>query len=165
MLKRLLKSLKREEINPIATQVPVTASAVTISRDEHTISRKQISKNALNVMYELTRAGYQAYLVGGGVRDLQLGLSPKDFDVATDATPEQVQEFLDLGVDVNERKGESGMTPLLWASRNNPNVEVVRLLLKSGSDVSMNSHSGGCVSRNSASRIKLSESSIGTVVM
>ena len=92
MLKRLLKSLKREEINPVATQVPVTASAVTISRDEHTISRKQISKNALNVMYELTRAGYQAYLVGGGVRDLLLGLSPKDFDVATDATPEQVKQ-------------------------------------------------------------------------
>ncbi|HCH20725.1 MAG TPA: polynucleotide adenylyltransferase PcnB [Cellvibrionales bacterium] len=92
MLKRLLKSLKRGEINPIATQVPVTASAVTISRDEHTISRKQISKNALNVMYELTRAGYQAYLVGGGVRDLLLGLSPKDFDVATDATPEQVKQ-------------------------------------------------------------------------
>ena len=92
MLKRLLKSLKREEINPIATQVPVTASAVTINRDEHTISRKRISKNALNVMYELTRAGYQAYLVGGGVRDLLLGLSPKDFDVATDATPEQVKQ-------------------------------------------------------------------------
>jgi poly(A) polymerase len=92
MLKRLLKSLKRGEINPIATQVPVTASPVTISRDEHTISRKQISKNALNVMYELTRAGYQAYLVGGGVRDLLLGLSPKDFDVATDATPEQVKQ-------------------------------------------------------------------------
>ena len=91
MLKRLLKSLKREEINPITMQVPVTASAVTISRDQHTISRKKISKNALNVMYELTRAGYQAYLVGGAVRDLLLGLSPKDFDVATDATPEQVK--------------------------------------------------------------------------
>ena len=92
MLKRLLKSLKREEINPITTQVPATASAVIISRDEHTISRKKINKNALNVMYELTRAGYQAYLVGGAVRDLLLGLSPKDFDVATDATPEQVKQ-------------------------------------------------------------------------
>ena len=91
MLKRLLKSLKQED-KPIATQVPVTASAVTINRDEYTISRKRISKNASNVMYELTRAGYQAYLVGGGVRDLLLGLSPKDFDVATDATPEQVKQ-------------------------------------------------------------------------
>ena len=52
-----------------------------------------------------------------------------------DATPEQVQEFLDLGVDVNEKKGEYGRTPLMWASRNNPNADVVRLLLKSGSDV------------------------------
>ncbi len=92
MLKQLFKSLKGKKTSAIAVQTPLAESPVTISRDEHTISRKQISKNALNVMYELTRAGYQAYLVGGGVRDLLLGLSPKDFDVATDATPEQVKQ-------------------------------------------------------------------------
>ncbi len=43
-------------------------------------------------MYRLKNAGYQSYLVGGGVRDLLLGREPKDFDVATDATPEQVKE-------------------------------------------------------------------------
>jgi poly(A) polymerase len=46
----------------------------------------------LDVLYDLGRAGYEAYLVGGGVRDLLAGLQPKDFDVATDASPEQVKD-------------------------------------------------------------------------
>ncbi len=62
-----------------------------IPRDEHNISRANISPNALKVLYRLKSAGYQAYLVGGGVRDLLLGLEPKDFDIATDATPEEVK--------------------------------------------------------------------------
>lgn len=59
-------------------------------RKQHCISRKNISNNALKVMARLREAGYQSYLVGGAVRDLLLGGHPKDFDVATDATPEQV---------------------------------------------------------------------------
>lgn len=62
-----------------------------IPRSEHGISRARISDNALKVLYRLKEAGYQAYLVGGGVRDLLLGREPKDFDVATDARPEQVK--------------------------------------------------------------------------
>jgi len=62
-----------------------------ISRDQHQISRSKISPNALKVLYRLKDAGFQSYLVGGAVRDLLLGLDPKDFDIATDATPEQVQ--------------------------------------------------------------------------
>jgi poly(A) polymerase len=62
-----------------------------IERPEHSISRANISPNALKVLYRLKEAGYEAYLVGGGVRDLLLGLEPKDFDVATDATPEEVK--------------------------------------------------------------------------
>ena len=65
--------------------------ANTLKRDEHNISRKNISKNALKVLYRLNEAGYASYLVGGGVRDLLLNLIPKDFDIATDASPEQVQ--------------------------------------------------------------------------
>lgn len=61
-----------------------------LERADHHISRKKISKNALKVLYRLNGAGYEAYLVGGGVRDILLGLSPKDFDIATNATPEQV---------------------------------------------------------------------------
>jgi poly(A) polymerase len=64
---------------------------VTIPRDEHNISRSNISRNAVKVLYRLNSAGYQAYLVGGGVRDLLLQREPKDFDVATDARPEQVK--------------------------------------------------------------------------
>jgi len=66
--------------------------AVIIPRHQHPISRSHISANALKVLYRLNKSGYQAYLVGGGVRDLFLGLSPKDFDVATDARPEQVRK-------------------------------------------------------------------------
>lgn len=62
-----------------------------IPRDEHNISRSNISESALKVLYRLDKAGYQACLVGGGVRDLLLGLEPKDFDVATNALPEQVK--------------------------------------------------------------------------
>ncbi len=64
-----------------------------IGRDHHTISRKNISRNALKVLYKLNDAGYAAYLVGGGVRDLLLGRRPKDFDIATDATPEQIRRL------------------------------------------------------------------------
>ncbi|MCP5162441.1 MAG: polynucleotide adenylyltransferase PcnB [Hahellaceae bacterium] len=61
-----------------------------ISRDNHTISRKNISQPALKVLYKLNDAGHPAYLVGGSVRDLLLGQKPKDFDVATAAIPEEV---------------------------------------------------------------------------
>ncbi len=64
---------------------------VVIPRSEHNISRADISENALKVLYRLKNAGYQAHLVGGGVRDLLLGREPKDFDVATDASPEEVK--------------------------------------------------------------------------
>ena len=64
-----------------------------ISRKEHSISRDAISDNALKVLYRLKDAGYQAYLVGGGVRDLLLGEKPKDFDVATDAHPDEVKSL------------------------------------------------------------------------
>ncbi|WP_223248706.1 polynucleotide adenylyltransferase PcnB [Thalassolituus oleivorans] len=64
-----------------------------VPRDEHSISRSSISEAALKVLYRLNKAGYEAYLVGGGVRDTLLGLSPKDFDVATNATPEQVNQL------------------------------------------------------------------------
>ncbi len=62
-----------------------------IPRSEHTVSRANISEHALKVLYRLRKSGYQAYLVGGGVRDLLLGLEPKDFDVATNATPDEVR--------------------------------------------------------------------------
>nr|WP_229670239.1 polynucleotide adenylyltransferase PcnB [Rheinheimera tangshanensis] len=56
------------------------------------MSRKDISPNALKVLYRLKDAGYEAYLVGGCIRDILLGLKPKDFDVVTNAHPEQVRQ-------------------------------------------------------------------------
>jgi len=64
-----------------------------ISRPEHTISRASISSSALKVLYRLKEAGFQSFLVGGGVRDLLLGREPKDFDVATDATPDEIRHL------------------------------------------------------------------------
>lgn len=62
-----------------------------IPRDAHPVSRRDISPNALRVLYRLRESGFGAYLVGGAVRDLLVGGHPKDFDIATDATPEQVR--------------------------------------------------------------------------
>ena len=71
-----------------------TRGTVThIPRSEHPISRVNISPNALKVLYRLKDSGYQAHLVGGGVRDLLLGREPKDFDVATDAHPDAIRKL------------------------------------------------------------------------
>lgn len=107
-LKRKSSPRKRVQKKPVAkTHAPKTRAAsdstavehaainkaVILSRGEHGISRNNIDKHALKVLYRLHNAGYHACLVGGAVRDLLLGVTPKDFDVATDATPEQVNKL------------------------------------------------------------------------
>ncbi len=74
----------QEEIRHVPTRIP---------RPEHSVSRNQISKSALKVLYQLHNAGYQAFLVGGCVRDLLLNITPKDFDVVTNAHPEEVKSL------------------------------------------------------------------------
>jgi poly(A) polymerase len=64
-----------------------------LHRDHHPISRKQISSATLKVLYRLQEEGFTAYLAGGAVRDLMLHRQPKDFDVATEATPEQIRRL------------------------------------------------------------------------
>ncbi len=64
-----------------------------LPRPEHPISRSAISNNALKVLYRLHRSGFLGYLVGGAVRDLMLGRRPKDFDVGTNARPQQVRRL------------------------------------------------------------------------
>ncbi|MEK6742351.1 MAG: poly(A) polymerase [Nitrospirota bacterium] len=66
---------------------------VIIPRSDHPISRKWISQNAIRVLYRLKESGHLAYLVGGGVRDLLLGREPKDFDIATDAKPNEIKKI------------------------------------------------------------------------
>jgi poly(A) polymerase len=59
--------------------------------DVHHINPHKVDRRALDVVHTLKQGGFEAYIVGGAVRDLLLGLTPKDFDVATNATPEQVK--------------------------------------------------------------------------
>lgn len=67
--------LSREEREAEAAVEPTPMTV--IPREQHAISRKDISENALKVMYRLNKAGYESWLVGGGVRDLLLGKKPK----------------------------------------------------------------------------------------
>lgn len=64
-----------------------------IKRSQHVVSRRHIDDDALNVMRRLNRNGFKAYLVGGSVRDLLIGLEPKDFDVSTDAKPQEIKRL------------------------------------------------------------------------
>lgn len=66
---------------------------ILVKRPDHNVSRKGISSAAIKVLYHLKDEGYTSYLAGGGVRDLLLGRNPKDFDVATNATPEQIRKI------------------------------------------------------------------------
>ncbi|MBE8716369.1 polynucleotide adenylyltransferase PcnB [Cellvibrio polysaccharolyticus] len=87
MLKRLLNFISPKSNSSTQGKLRV------ISRDDHNISRKNISPAVIKVIKQLVDAGYEAYLVGGGVRDLLLEGKPKDFDVATSATPEQIRRL------------------------------------------------------------------------
>src|SRR5215475_5805888 len=68
-----------------------SAEARIYGPDKHPIRRNQLSRGALDVTRKLQQAGFKAFVVGGAVRDLMLGIAPKDFDLATDATPEQIK--------------------------------------------------------------------------
>lgn len=83
------KVLGRKQVREATTTAKTSPTIYT--RDEHTVSRKLINENALKVLYRLNNNGFDAYLVGGGVRDILLGMVPKDFDIATNATPEEIK--------------------------------------------------------------------------
>ncbi len=78
----------------IGTKQSVSADKpATLNSAQHGIDPKLVSNSAIRVVRILQNAGYEAYIVGGAVRDLLLGIKPKDFDVATNATPEQVKRL------------------------------------------------------------------------
>lgn len=79
--------------DPDTRQEDISDTPVIIPRPDHIISRKQLSDAAVRTLYGLKKGGFEAYMVGGGVRDLLLGREPKDFDVATDASPEQIRKL------------------------------------------------------------------------
>jgi poly(A) polymerase len=64
-----------------------------VAASEHGIDPKLVDERAMDVVHTLKRGGFEAFIVGGAVRDLLVGLRPKDFDVATNATPEQVKSL------------------------------------------------------------------------
>lgn len=74
-----------------------------IPREENGIDLEQVSSFAISVCRKLQDVGYQAFIVGGAVRDLLIGHTPKDFDVATDATPEQVKQVTRRAIIIGRR--------------------------------------------------------------
>lgn len=81
-----------EESSQPAAALPILTARI-IPQEEHGITREMISQDALYVLQKLNRAGFAAYLVGGGVRDLYLGKEPKDFDISTEARPGQIRKL------------------------------------------------------------------------
>ncbi|RRV04085.1 polynucleotide adenylyltransferase PcnB [Pseudomonas sp. v388] len=88
MLKKLFQSFRSPLRKP---QQHTRTTPEVLNASQHSLQRGQFSRYAVNIVERLQNAGYQAYLVGGCVRDLMLNIEPKDFDVATSATPEQVR--------------------------------------------------------------------------
>lgn len=76
----------------LSNQQPIIRPKI-IHRKDHSISRKNIDPYALKTMYRLKKYGFEAYLVGGAVRDLLLGITPKDYDVVTNATPSEIKKI------------------------------------------------------------------------
>jgi len=71
----------------------LTAEPKVLARPDHPISRENIDVEAVKVLYRLHHSGYKSYLVGGAVRDLMLGRKPKDFDISTNARPQQIRRL------------------------------------------------------------------------
>jgi poly(A) polymerase len=80
-------------IEAMGTPTTENLSPKVLARPEHRLSRGSLSSEALKVLYRLHRSGYAAYLVGGSVRDLLLDKRPKDFDVATNARPQEIRRL------------------------------------------------------------------------
>ncbi len=85
LIRRILGTKKKKNSDP--------TQPVTLGPKEHGIDPALVSSNAVRVTKTLQDAGFKAFIVGGAVRDLLLHVKPKDFDVATDATPEQVKRL------------------------------------------------------------------------
>jgi poly(A) polymerase len=128
-----------------------------IPRDQHCISRKNISDGALKVMARLRGSGHQAYLVGGAVRDLLLGGHPKDFDIATDATPETVHALFRNSRIIGRR------FRIVHVRFGREIIEVTTFRGHHDNDAEPTSESGGNHSRQSASGLLLRDNVYGTL--
>jgi poly(A) polymerase len=93
MITKFIKRILRRDPMVRHTTIHTSGAPKRIPKKTHRIDPHLLSKNAVKVTQTLQQAGYDAFIVGGAVRDLALGIGPKDFDVATNATPEQVQKL------------------------------------------------------------------------
>jgi poly(A) polymerase len=93
MIKKFIDKLLGKTPAVAAEIPPAAGKRVEVPQSEHHIDRSLVDERAVKVVTTLAEAGYEAYIVGGAVRDLLVGLRPKDFDVATNATPEQVKSL------------------------------------------------------------------------
>ena len=84
---------RRPRADAVCRIIRSLVEPIVIPRADHPISRDQIDPDALKVLYRLRKFNHQAYLVGGGVRDLLLGRAPKDFDIGTSAHPNEVKRI------------------------------------------------------------------------
>ena len=93
MIKKLIRKILGVKEEPARAATRDTSVPVILGASQHGIDPRLLSPNAVRVTSTLQDAGYKAFVVGGAVRDLLLGVKPKDFDIATDATPEQVKRL------------------------------------------------------------------------
>ena len=93
MITKFFKRILRRDPMVKHSQLNHSSAPKRIPKKTHRIDPHLLSKNAVKVTETLQQAGYEAFIVGGAVRDLVLGIRPKDFDVATNATPDQVQKL------------------------------------------------------------------------
>ncbi len=98
MIKRFVEKVQTLFRRPRLRKEPKRFAAA-----EHGINPQLVARNAHRVCETLQKAGFQAFIVGGAVRDLLLGIAPKDFDVATDATPEQVKQHFRRAIIIGRR--------------------------------------------------------------
>jgi poly(A) polymerase len=98
MIKRFV-----ERVQTLFTRRRRVNKAKHVPASEHGIQRDRVPRSALRVCETLQKAGHPAYIVGGAVRDLLIGVTPKDFDVATDATPEQIKPHFRRAIVIGRR--------------------------------------------------------------
>jgi poly(A) polymerase len=103
MIKRFVESVQDRVQSMLGRKPRLRKTPRRYAASDHGIDRAKVSKGALRTCETLQGAGFRAYIVGGAVRDLLLGLTPKDFDVATDATPEQVRSHFRRAIIIGRR--------------------------------------------------------------
>ncbi len=103
MMRRLVQRVQDRVQTLLARKPRTRRTPKCLAVSEHGIDRALVSRPALRTCETLQAAGFRAYIVGGAVRDLLLGIAPKDFDVATDATPEQIKSHFRRAIIIGRR--------------------------------------------------------------